>query len=225
MAPILVVDDDAKIVNLVRTYLEREGFRVVTAADGTKALQAIREHGPRLVVLDLMLPELDGLAVLRCVREESDLPVLMLSARGSAADRVYGIHEGADDYLPKPFSPAELAQPPALGRARVESGRLTHLDLTVDLDRYEVLRGKERIALTAAEFRLLVALLRADGRVLSREMLLDVLYGRGEGEALDRTIDAHIARLRDKLGDDAERPRYVATVRRAGYRTLTGKDA
>ena len=235
MAPILVVDDDAKIVNLVRTYLEREGFRVVTAADGTKALQAIREHGPRLVVLDLMLPELDGLAVLRCVREESDLPVLMLSARGSAADRVYGIHEGADDYLPKPFSPAELvvrvkailrrAQPPALGRARVERGRLTHLDLTVDLDRYEVLRGKERIALTAAEFRLLVALLRADGRVLSREMLLDVLYGRGEGEALDRTIDAHIARLRDKLGDDAERPRYVATVRGAGYRTLTGKDA
>jgi len=235
MAPILVVDDDAKIVNLVRTYLEREGFRVVTATDGTKALQAIREHGPRLVVLDLMLPELDGLAVLHCVREESDLPVLMLSARGSAADRVYGIHEGADDYLPKPFSPAELvvrvkailrrAQPPSLGRGRVESRRFTHLDLTVDLERYEVLRGKERIALTAAEFRLLVALVRADGRVLSREMLLDVLYGRGEGEALDRTIDAHIARLRDKLGDGAERPRYVATVRGAGYRTVTGKDA
>jgi len=235
MAPILVVDDDAKIVNLLRTYLEREGFRVVTATDGTRALQAIREHAPRLVVLDLMLPELDGLAVLHCVREESDLPVLMLSARGSAADRVYGIHEGADDYLPKPFSPAELvvrvkailrrAQPPSLGRGRVESRRITHLDLTVDLERYEVLRGKERIALTAAEFRLLVALVRADGRVLSREMLLDVLYGRGEGEALDRTIDAHIARLRDKLGDGAERPRYVATVRGAGYRTVTGKDA
>jgi len=235
MAPILVVDDDAKIVNLVRTYLEREGFRVVTATDGTKALRAVREHGPRLVVLDLMLPELDGLAVLRCVREESDLPVLILSARGSAADRVYGIHEGADDYLPKPFSPAELvvrvkailrrAHPPALGRGGVEGGCLRHLDLTVDLDRFEVLRGKERIALTAAEFRLLVALLRAEGRVLSREMLLDVLYGRGEAEALDRTIDVHIARLRDKLGDDAERPRYVATVRGAGYRTPTGKDA
>ena len=234
MAPILVVDDDAKIVNLVRAYLEREGFRVVTAADGTKALQAIREHGPQLIVLDLMLPELDGLAVLRCVREESDLPVLMLSARGSAADRVYGIHEGADDYLPKPFSPAELvvrvkailrrARPPALGRGRVESRRLTHLDLAVDLDRYEVLRGKERIPLTPAEFRLLVALVRADGRVLSREMLLDALYGSSEGEALDRTIDAHIARLRVKLGDDSERPRYVATVRGVGYRTQTEQD-
>jgi len=107
----------------------------------------------------------------------------------------------------------------------VENRRLRHLDLTVDLERYEVLRGKQPIPLTAAEFRLLVALLRADGRVLSREMLLDALYGRTQGEALDRTIDAHIARLRDKLGDDAERPRYVATVRGAGYRTPTGKDA
>src|SRR5437867_5545571 len=215
-APVLVVDDDPKIVTLVRTYLEREGFPVVTAGDGRAALAAVAQAQPRLIVLDLMLPELDGLALMRIVRERSEIPIVMLSARGSAADRVYGIHEGADDYLPKPFSPAELvvrvkailrrAQPPALGRARVERGRLTHLDLTVDLDRYEVLRGKERIALTAAEFRLLVALLRADGRVLSREMLLDVLYGRGEGEALDRTIDAHIARLRDKLGDDAERP-------------------
>src|SRR5437660_11264945 len=227
---ILVVDDDAKIVRLVRTYLEREGFPVVTAGNGRAALEVFRQQQPRLVVLDLMLPELDGFALLRILREDTDVPVLIVSARGSAADRVYGINEGADDYLPKPFSPAELvvrvkailrrAQPPALGRGRVERGRLTHLDLTVDLDRYEVLRGKERIALTAVEFRLLVALLRADGRVLSREMLLDVLYGRGEGEALDRTIDAHIARLRDKLGDDAERPRYVATVRGAGYRTL-----
>ena len=106
--PILVVDDDAKIVRLVRTYLEREGFAVVTAMDGRTALQVIREQPPQLIVLDLMLPELDGLALLRIVREDSDMPVLMLSARGSAADRVYGITEGADDYLAKPFSPAEL---------------------------------------------------------------------------------------------------------------------
>src|SRR5438105_10693156 len=149
--PILVVDDDAKIVALVRTYLERDNYSVVTAADGMAALRAIRQLRPQLVVLDLMLPELDGLAVLRTLREESDLPVLMLSPRGSAADRVYGIHEGADDYLPKPFSPAELVvrvkailrrvQPSAPGRGRVEGGRLRHLDLTVDLDRYEVLRG------------------------------------------------------------------------------------
>ena len=107
-APVLVVDDDPKIVRLVRTYLEREGFAVVTAMDGRTALQVIREQPPQLIVLDLMLPELDGLALLRIVREDSDMPVLMLSARGSAADRVYGITEGADDYLAKPFSPAEL---------------------------------------------------------------------------------------------------------------------
>src|SRR5919197_467613 len=106
--PILVVDDDAKIVSLVRTYLERDGFTVTTAKDGREALHAIRQHQPVLVVLDLMLPELDGLALLRIVREDSALPVLMLSARGSAADRVYGINEGAEDYLEKPFSPAEL---------------------------------------------------------------------------------------------------------------------
>src|SRR5438128_10014260 len=105
---ILVVDDDPKIVSLVRTYLERDGFTVVTAGDGRAALHAFRKHRPNLVVLDLMLPEMDGLALLRILREDSDIPVLMLSARGSAADRVYGITEGADDYLAKPFSPAEL---------------------------------------------------------------------------------------------------------------------
>src|SRR2546427_7461556 len=107
-APILVVDDDRKILNLVRTYLEREGYVVLTAGDGMAALRAFRQANPRLMVLDVMLPELDGLAVLRTVREDSDIPVLLLSARGSTADRVYGIKEGADDYLPKPFSPAEL---------------------------------------------------------------------------------------------------------------------
>lgn len=228
-APILVVDDDAKIVSLVRTYLERDGFAVVTAADGRAALQAIGEHRPRLVVLDLMLPEMDGLALLRIVREDSDVPVLMLSARGSAADRVLGINEGADDYLAKPFSPAELV-------ARVKSilrrtgqgsrpaprdhGQLMFLDLAIDLDRHEVARAGQTVPLTAAEFRLLTALVRAEGRVLSRDLLLDALYGATTTDALDRTIDVHIGRLREKLGDAAEQPRYVATVRGAGYRVV-----
>jgi DNA-binding response OmpR family regulator len=226
---ILVVDDDAKIVRLVRTYLERDGFSVVTASDGRAALQAFREHQPLLVVLDLMLPELDGLALLRIVREDSDLPVLMLSARGSAADRVYGITEGADDYLAKPFSPAELVarvksilrrsgpngRPPAK-----EAGALRFLDLTIDLDRHQVAQSDHPVPLTAAEFRLLTALVRADGRVLTRELLLDALYGATPAEALDRTIDVHIGRLREKLGDDAERPHYIGTVRGAGYRVV-----
>jgi DNA-binding response OmpR family regulator len=228
--PILVVDDDPKIVSLVRTYLEREGFRVVTAGDGKSALAALASTPPLLVVLDLMLPELDGLALLRIVRERSDLPVIMLSARGSVADRVYGIHEGADDYLAKPFSPAELVvrvkavlrrsggkvkRPP-------EDGTLVHADLAIDLGRLEVKRGGRLVALTPAEFRLLAALVRAEGRVLSRQALLDALYGEGQGEALDRTIDVHIGRLRDKLGETADEPRYVATVRGAGYRAVTG---
>ncbi len=228
MAPILVVDDDAKIVQLVRTYLEREGFAVIAASDGRSALAAVRESHPRLVVLDVMLPELNGIAVTRALRESSNIPILMLSARGATADRVYGINEGADDYLPKPFSPAELVvRVKAILRradttmASATRGEVRHADLVIDLDRHEVRRGTDRLALSAAEFRVLVALVEAGGRVLSREFLLDTLYGAGESEALDRTVDVYVGRLREKLGDDAEHPRYVATVRGAGYRAAT----
>ena len=223
---ILVVDDDPKIVQLVRTYLEREGFRVISAPDGHAALEAARARNPALIVLDVMLPEVDGLAVTRLLRRDSDVPVLMLSARGSASDRVAGLGEGADDYLAKPFSPAELVMrvKAILRRADPQSrdtGRdpLRLADLVIDLDRHEVVRDHETILLSLAEFRLLAALVRADGRVLSREALLDALYGDGSVEALDRTIDVYIRRLREKLGDDPEQPRYVMTVRGVGYRT------
>ena len=225
-APILIVDDDAKIVQLVRTYLEREGFSVIAERDGRSALEAIRTMLPRLVVLDLMLPELDGLAVARLVREESDVPILMLSARGSTADRVFGMNEGADDYLAKPFSPAELVARVKAILRRVEQKseprerELRIEDVVVDLDRHEVHREGQRIELTAAEFRLFVALVEADGRVLSRETLLTALYGPGEAEVVDRTVDVYVGRLREKLGDDRERPRYVATVRGTGYRAV-----
>jgi DNA-binding response OmpR family regulator len=223
---VLVVDDDAKIVSLVRMYLEREGFSVVEARDGGAALAAIEAHAPQLVVLDVMLPELDGLGVLRRLRERSDVPVLMLSALGSTDDRVTGIHQGADDYLPKPFSPAELVvrvqailRRTARAAAREgDRGLLRHADLVIDLDRHQVTRDGRPLGLTTAEFRLLAALVEADGRVLTREMLLDALYGNNYVEVLDRTIDVHIRRLREKLGDDADEPRYIATVRGAGYR-------
>jgi DNA-binding response OmpR family regulator len=226
--PILVVDDDAKIVRLVRTYLERDGFMVVTASDGPGALDAIERHRPALVVLDLMLPELDGRAVIRAVRRDDEAaatPILIVSARGSTVDRIAGFEDGADDYLPKPFSPAELvlrvksilrrtaATPDSGARAR-----LTLADLVVDVDRHEVTRDGAPIPLTKVEFRLLTSLIEAGGRVLSRDQLLDAVYGQDQTEVLDRTVDVHIGRLRDKLGDDAERPRYVATVRGVGYR-------
>lgn len=223
--PVLVVDDDQKIVHLVRTYLEREGFRVVTAADGLAAIAAAREHQPQLVVLDLMLPGLDGFAVMRAVRAGAAVPILMLSARGSTADRIAGIATGADDYLPKPFSPAELVvrvqaiiRRTSLSTAPAEVHELA--DLIIDRGRHEVRRADQRIELTHAEFWMLVALVDAGGRVVSREGLLDALYGRGEAEVMDRTVDVYIRRLREKLGDDADEPRYVATVRGAGYRAM-----
>lgn len=227
-APILVVDDDPKIVSLVKTYLEREGFRVITASDGQAALQAFNEFQPGLIVLDLMLPELDGLALMRIVRERSTVPIVMVSARGAVADRVYGIHEGADDYLAKPFSPAELIVrvKAVLRRARGASGLATnhgvleHGDLSIDLDRVEVCRDGNALPLTPAEFRMLVALVQARGRVLTRQALLDSLYGPAQGDALERTVDVHIGRLRDKLGEQAGEPRYIMTVRGTGYRAV-----
>lgn len=225
-APILVVDDDPKILQLVRTYLEREGFVVTTAADGVAAVAALRRSLPRLMVLDLMLPALDGVAVLRVVRADSNLPVLILSARGSTADRISGIANGADDYLPKPFSPAELVvRVKALlrrteGRDGVIRKALALGDLAIDLDRHEVRRGNERIPLTQSELSLLSALVEARGRIVTREALLDALQSKREAEVLDRSIDVYIRRLRDKLGEDPDQPRYVATVRGAGYRAL-----
>jgi len=242
-APILVVDDDAKIVRLVRTYLERDGFTVVTAADGPAALDAIETHEPALVVLDLMLPELDGRAVIRAVRRDEEAghtPILVLSARSSTIDRIAGLEDGADDYLPKPFSPAELVLrvKSILRRAnatdrtrsgavmsegtrtdRIESAAIRHGDLTVDPARHEVRRDDGSVIdLTRVEFSLLIAILGADGRVLSRDQLLDAVYGADAAEVLDRTIDVHTRRLRDKLDDDPDAPRYVQTVRGVGYR-------
>ncbi|MEO8571672.1 MAG: response regulator transcription factor [Chloroflexota bacterium] len=226
--PILVVDDDAKIVRLVRTYLERDGFSVVTAADGPAALAAIEHHRPALVVLDLMLPELDGRAVIRAVRRDDEAaatPILVISARGSTVDRIAGFEDGADDYLPKPFSPAELVlRVKSILRRSVPTPDspahtpLTLADLVIDLDRHQVTRDGTAIPLTRVEFRLLTTLLGAGGRVLSRDQLLDAVYGQDQSDVLDRTVDVHIGRLRDKLGDDAEVPRYVTTVRGVGYR-------
>ena len=223
-APVLVVDDDPKIQTLVSTYLQREGLGVITASDGAIALEEIRRVRPRLVVLDLMLPGLDGMSLLRQLRQESDVPVLILSARGSTPDRVYGITEGADDYLGKPFSPSELVVRVkailrrSTSRAGVSDAILHHGDLTIDLGRRRVRQGGSEVSLTSAELRILSALIAARGRVLSRQQLQDALYEEAVGAALDRTIDVHIGRLRAKLGDDPRRPRYVATVRGGGYR-------
>ena len=229
--PILVVDDDSKILRLVRMYLEREGYRVIEAQDGRAALAAIERADPALVILDIMLPEVDGLAVIKAIRRTDRIPIVVLSALGRADDRISGLAAGADDYVPKPFSPAELVL--RVKRVLERSGAaadgnaralLEHGDLVVDRDRHEVRIGGRPVELTSVEFRLLTALLEARGKVLSRDRLLDVLYGDEGLEILDRTIDVHVRRLRDKLGDDAEHPRYIATVRGAGYRAAAVAD-
>ena len=226
--PILVVDDDPKIVRLVRTYLERDGHAVIEAGDGRSALAAIALEQPRLIVLDVMLPEVDGLSVLAALRRTSRTPVIVLSARGGVGDRIDGLEAGADDYVPKPFSPAELVvrvkailrrAGPTDGTAAAAGRSIAHNDLVLDPARHEVRIAGAPVALTHVEFRLLQTLLEADGRVLSRDQLLDAVYGADQSEVLDRTIDVHIRRLRDKLGDDPDAPRYVATVRGAGYRS------
>ena len=233
-APILVVDDDAKIVRLVRTYLERDGFTVVTAADGPAALEAIETHQPALVVLDLMLPELDGRAVIRAVRRDEEAahtPILVLSARSSTIDRIAGLEDGADDYLPKPFSPAELvlrvksilrrAAPAGAETSTGARRRSGHPPRRPD-DRPVPPRGPARGGVDRPHAgrvpAAVSAILGADGRVLSRDQLLDAVYGQDAAEVLDRTIDVHIRRLRDKLDDDPDAPRYVQTVRGVGYR-------
>jgi len=238
MRPILLVDDDAKIVRLVRTYLEREGLAVIEAYDGQAALAAVAIQQPALIVLDVMLPEVDGLTVLHVLRRTSRVPVLMLSARGTVQDRIDGLEGGADDYLPKPFSPAELVLRVKRLLERAGSSPVTslaihvdlaqeplrHADLVLDPACHQVFVGRTPVELTRAEFRLLQALLAAHGRVLSRDQLIDELHGL-DGDVLDRTIDAHVRRLRRKLGDDAAAPRYVATVRGVGYRAALSAGA
>jgi len=225
-APILVVDDDPKIVSLVRTYLERERFRVATASDGEAAVRAIQDLHPRLVVLDLMLPGIDGLTIIREARELGDTPILVVSARGSTGDRIVGLTEGADDYLPKPFSPAELVVRVHAILRRVEGGRdgrrrLRMADLELDPARDRVTVGGREIDMSALERRMLWALMEADGRTMTRDQLLDAIHGIGQSDAYDRAIDVYVKRLREKLGDDPATPRYVATVRGVGYRAAS----
>jgi DNA-binding response OmpR family regulator len=225
VSSVLVVDDDAKIVTLVGAYLERAGYRVRSAHDGLTALREIRSEAPDVVVLDVMLPELDGIELARIARQECDVPILMLTARGAVPDRVRGLEAGADDYLAKPFAPSELvARVRSLLRRAAPRARPSvtrHGDLELDLDRRLARQGGAVLELTTLEFDLLAALLGAEGRVLTRDVLMDLLEQDGAEPILERSIDAYVARLRSKLGDPARCPRYIETVRGIGYRVTS----
>jgi DNA-binding response OmpR family regulator len=223
MKQILVVDDEPTLVATLRYNLEREGYQVTTASDGESALAAARENRPDLIVLDLMLPGLDGLDVCRILRREMTMPILMLTAKTEEVDKVVGLELGADDYVTKPFSMRELlarvrallrragAPPPA------ETEVLTAGDLQVDLRRREATRHGEALALKPKEYELLVFFLQNQGRAFTRDELLNQVWGYDfAGDT--RTVDVHVRWLRQKIEDDPARPTRLVTIRRVGYR-------
>ena len=223
MATILVVDDEPKITQLVRDYLERAGFSVVTARDGREALMRARTQHPDLVVLDLGLPGLDGLDVTRQLRRDADVPIIMLTARDDETDKLVGLELGADDYVTKPFSPRELvARVRAVLRRRSSQGSddvIRAGELTLDIPRMRVEVAGRVVELTATEFILLAAMARQPGRVFTRSQLLDAIHGVAF-ESYERAIDAHVKNLRRKLELMPHEPRYVLTVYGVGYRLV-----
>jgi len=218
---VLVVDDDTKTVELVKLYLNRDGYRVLTAYDGVEALCLAREGHPDLIVLDLMLPGIDGLEVCQTLRAESDVPIIMLTAKTTDQDKLKGLELGADDYVTKPFSPRELAARvrAVLRRLPGERGptEVKHGELTVNFSKYEASLAGRPLNLTAAEFKLLGVLVKEPGRVFSRAEIIEKALGY-DFEGFDRTIDVHVLNLRRKLEPDPSHPRYIKTVYGAGYK-------
>jgi two-component system alkaline phosphatase synthesis response regulator PhoP len=218
---VLVVDDDTKTVELVKLYLKRDGYRVLTAYEGIEALRLAREGHPDLIVLDLMLPGIDGLEICRTLRSESDVPVIMLTAKTTDQDKLVGLDLGADDYVTKPFSPRELAARvrAVLRRLPGERGpaEVKHGELTVNFLKHEAFLEEKPLNLTTVEFKLLAALIKEPGRVFSRAQLIENALGH-DFEGFDRTIDVHVLNLRRKLEPDPVHPRYIKTVYGAGYK-------
>jgi len=221
--PILIAEDDKKTASLVALYLEREGFQTVIAYDGQEAIELTEQHKPVFVILDLMLPLVDGWEVCRQIRRFSDVPILILTARGEEIDRVSGLTLGADDYVVKPFSPRELVArvKAILRRGRLgptkEENVLSHGDLVLDREKRTVHLSGRQVVLTSHEYKLLEALMTTPGKVFTRDELIAYLYPRDEAVVIDRVIDVHIGKLRHKVEKDPSRPRFILTVRGIGY--------
>jgi DNA-binding response OmpR family regulator len=231
MATVLIADDEPKIVRLVAGYLEREGHRTLHAGSGRQAVELFRLHRPDLAVLDVMMPDLDGIEAARAMLREADIPIIFLTARTGEADRVAGLELGADDYVVKPFSPRELAarvrsvlrrsrrgssgvSSPTAGPSRIEVG-----GLVIEPAKRSVRVDGAPQTLTTVQFELLATLARDPGRVFTREQLLEAIH-EDASEGYERTIDAHVKNLRRALGDASVRPRFIATVRGVGYKLL-----
>jgi len=223
---VLIVEDDKNTANLVALYLQREGFETIIAHDGRHAIELARQHKPIFVILDLMLPLLDGWEVCRQLRQSSDVPILILSAREEEVDRVSGLTLGADDYVVKPFSPRELVArvKAILRRGRMESVKdqkvYTCEGLVLDAEKYKVTINGKRVTLTPHEFSLLRTLMSSPGKVYTRDQLLDHLYPKQDANVIDRVVDVHVGKLRQKIEKEPSNPRYILTVRGVGYQFL-----
>jgi len=220
---ILIIEDDANTSSLIALYLEREGFHAVTAGDGESGLALAQRQQPDLVILDLMLPKIDGWEVCRRLQQHSQVPVIMLTARGEEIDRVAGLTLGADDYVVKPFSPRELvARVKAIFR-RIQTSDvaaktiLSRGEIVLDLEKRRLLVKQRQVPLTPHEYNLLEALMTRPGRIFTRDELLEKLYPRGEVIVIDRVVDVHIGKLRQKIESDPANPVYILTVRGIGY--------
>ncbi len=226
MKNILIVDDEKKIVEIIKAYLVKDGYQVISAYDGKNALELVRHQKPDLIILDLMLPEVSGLEVCRTIRKQSDIPIIMLTARDEVTDKIIGLEMGADDYVTKPFDPKELVSRVRAVLRRTE-GRgnrnniLNIAGLSVDIEKRQVNRDESIIELTPIEFDLLRVMAENPGRVYSRMQLLDKIQGDAY-EGYERTIDSHIKNLRKKIEIDPEHPRYVITVYGVGYKMGEG---
>lgn len=221
MTTVLVVDDEPRISRLVRDYLDQAGFRAIEAHDGAAAIDAFRNHRPDLLIVDLGLPGMDGLDVIRQVRLSSAVPIIILSARSDETDRVVGLELGADDYVVKPFGPKELvARVRALLR-RVESGEVSEVirtgDVEIDVPKMQVTVAGTPVELTPTEFQLVATMAAQPGRVFTRAQLLDVLHGVSF-ESYERAVDAHVKNIRRKFGSAPRNPQYILTVHGVGYK-------
>jgi DNA-binding response OmpR family regulator len=219
---ILVVDDEKRLVSVVEAYLEQEGYRVVKAYNGREALHVARDEKPDLIILDVMMPEMDGLEFMRHHRKEKDTPIILLTAKVESDDRVIGLELGADDYVTKPFRPRELlarikAVLRRVGETKPVASKLRSGDIALDREEHTVKVSDEYVDLTPSEFDILSALMSTPGRVFSRLELLDLIQGTAY-EGYERTIDVHIKNLRAKIEADSRDPRYIQTVYGVGYR-------
>lgn len=217
---ILIIDDDVELNNLLKTYLERNGHKVKSATSPIEGIEIVFDDEPDLLILDVMMPEMDGFEVCKAIRQKSNIPIIMLTARGDVTDRIVGLEMGADDYLPKPFEPRELDARIKTILRRLKGNQTEDKqkigDITLFPNKFIAKLNEDTLDLSSFEFELLQMFVQNKGRVLSRDSIMDHLKGN-DWAAFDRSIDMQISRLRQKLGDDPKKPRYIKTIRGVGY--------